>query len=164
VNVNAAVRLALAEGADATEDILEAPHHAALAAAWAAERDRGYTAGWAEAFQKDLTFAKSDQCHLFRDLFGNPFRPITLAPTCRTPDALALAQVAYDQPILPGGTRPSNRPGRRPGRGRLYRPGHPGPLSVGREPRPGVLGSGSRVGERVILETPCLPISREKRP
>jgi hypothetical protein len=43
-------------------------------------------------------------CDLLRDLFGNPFRPATLNPAWRTPDAVALAQAAYDQRPLPAGT------------------------------------------------------------
>jgi hypothetical protein len=41
---------------------------------------------------------------LVRDVFGNPFRPSTCDPAWRTPDAVALAQAAYDQRHLPAGT------------------------------------------------------------
>jgi hypothetical protein len=44
------------------------------------------------------------QASLLRDLFGNPFRPVTLSPAWRTPTVLSLAQSAYDHRILPGGT------------------------------------------------------------
>jgi hypothetical protein len=40
---------------------------------------------------------------LARDIFGNPFRPITLAPAHRTPTVISLAQAAYDERQLPGG-------------------------------------------------------------
>jgi hypothetical protein len=43
------------------------------------------------------------QCVLLRDIFGNPFRPISLAPSSRTPTVLALAQAAYDNRRLPSG-------------------------------------------------------------
>jgi hypothetical protein len=41
---------------------------------------------------------------LLRDLFGNPFRPVSLDPTWRTPPVTALAQAAYEERILPAGT------------------------------------------------------------
>ena len=31
-----------------------------------------------------------------RDIFGNPFRPVTIDPACRTPDVVALARTIYD--------------------------------------------------------------------
>jgi hypothetical protein len=43
-------------------------------------------------------------CDLLRDLFGNPFRPSTSDPAWRTPDAVELAQAAYDERHLPAGT------------------------------------------------------------
>jgi hypothetical protein len=42
------------------------------------------------------------QAHLLRDIF-NPFRPVTAPPALRTPEAVALAQAAYDQRELPAG-------------------------------------------------------------
>ena len=44
------------------------------------------------------------QCVLLRDIVGNPFRPVSLAPSGRTPTVLALAQAAYDDRALPAGT------------------------------------------------------------
>ena len=41
---------------------------------------------------------------LLRCVFGNPFRPVTLDPSWRTPDVLSLAQAAYEQRTLPAGT------------------------------------------------------------
>jgi hypothetical protein len=41
---------------------------------------------------------------VLRDLFGNPFRPVHLAPACLTPTVLSLAQAAYDERIMPEGT------------------------------------------------------------
>jgi hypothetical protein len=35
-------------------------------------------------------------CRLTRDVFGNPFRPVTFDPTWRTADALGLARAAYE--------------------------------------------------------------------
>ena len=42
-------------------------------------------------------------CLLARDIFGNPFRPVTLSPACRSPQVEALAQAAYEQRELPSG-------------------------------------------------------------
>src|SRR5262249_13618255 len=44
-----------------------------------------------------------------RDLFGNPFRPVTFNPAWRTPTVTALAQAAYDDRLLPGGTLDTDR-------------------------------------------------------
>jgi hypothetical protein len=44
------------------------------------------------------------QSNLLRDIFGNPFRPVTLGPSWRTPDVVTLAQAAYDNRTLPAGT------------------------------------------------------------
>jgi hypothetical protein len=41
---------------------------------------------------------------LLREVFGNPFGPATCDPAWRTPDAVALAQAAYDERHLPAGT------------------------------------------------------------
>jgi hypothetical protein len=37
------------------------------------------------------------QCRLLRDIFGNPFRPVTINPAWRTPTVLSLAQAIYDE-------------------------------------------------------------------
>lgn len=34
---------------------------------------------------------------LLRDIFGNPFRPVTLDPAWRTTNVVALAQAIYDE-------------------------------------------------------------------
>jgi hypothetical protein len=44
------------------------------------------------------------QSNLLREVFGNPFRPVTLSTAWRTPQAVALGQAAYDQRTLPAGT------------------------------------------------------------
>lgn len=36
------------------------------------------------------------QCHLIREIFGNPFRPVTLDPSWLTPTVTAIAQTIYD--------------------------------------------------------------------
>lgn len=46
---------------------------------------------------------------ILRDIFGNPFRPVSLAPAWRTPPVLALAQAAYDHRTLPAGALEPDR-------------------------------------------------------
>jgi hypothetical protein len=41
---------------------------------------------------------------LLRDIFGNPFRPVTVSPAWRMPQVVALAQAAYEKRELPAGT------------------------------------------------------------
>jgi hypothetical protein len=43
------------------------------------------------------------QCDLIADLFGNPFRPVRLAPAWVGPWVLSLARAAYDERQLPSG-------------------------------------------------------------
>ncbi len=42
-------------------------------------------------------------CHLLRDLFGNPCRPVVLDPAWLTPDVAGLGRAAYEDRLLPGG-------------------------------------------------------------
>jgi hypothetical protein len=37
------------------------------------------------------------QTHLLRDIFGNPFRPVTLDPTWKTPAVVQLARSLYEE-------------------------------------------------------------------
>jgi hypothetical protein len=39
----------------------------------------------------------------FREVFGNPFRPVALGPAARTPAVVSLARAAYDERLLPSG-------------------------------------------------------------
>ena len=41
---------------------------------------------------------------LFRDIFGNPFHPVTADPSWLTPVVLSLAAAAYDERRMPEGT------------------------------------------------------------
>jgi hypothetical protein len=43
------------------------------------------------------------QAHLFRDIVGNPFHPVTLSPGLQRPTVLWLAQAAYEERNLPDG-------------------------------------------------------------
>jgi hypothetical protein len=44
------------------------------------------------------------QADLVREVFGNPFRPVSLAASCRSGQVLALAAHAYEERCLPQGT------------------------------------------------------------
>jgi len=39
---------------------------------------------------------ESDGCSLLRDIFGNPFRPVTLDPRWLTPDVVEIAKAIYE--------------------------------------------------------------------
>ena len=66
-----------------------APSNAALmfGLARGARRDQPVTRGVSEA---------TAQITIFRDVFGNPFRPVTFSPAWRTDTAVALARTMYD--------------------------------------------------------------------
>jgi hypothetical protein len=68
-------------------------------------RDAWWTAHWsAEAWLHRAPMGESAVlAHLLRDIFGNPFRPLTLDPAHRTPTVISLAQAAYDGRQLPSG-------------------------------------------------------------
>jgi hypothetical protein len=69
--------------------------------AWATVRD-GITAAAAAVRavrRSELAFQSS----LLRDIFGNPFRPISLGAPLRTPTVISLARAAYDERQLPSG-------------------------------------------------------------
>jgi hypothetical protein len=76
-----------------------AAYHARQAIAWATvpapERREQDAMMRAEAVR---------QWGLVRDIFGSPFRPVTLDPAWLTPDVLTLAQAAYENRALPAGT------------------------------------------------------------
>lgn len=43
------------------------------------------------------------QADYLRDIFGNPFRPLTLSPSHRTPTVVSLTRAAYDERHMPTG-------------------------------------------------------------
>lgn len=43
------------------------------------------------------------QCHLLRDIFGNPFRPVSADPSWLSSTVVGLAQAIYEERQLPGG-------------------------------------------------------------
>jgi hypothetical protein len=52
---------------------------------------------------REILAGRACQAYLFWDIIGNPFRPIALNPAWRTPTVVSLAQVVYDERILPSG-------------------------------------------------------------
>ena len=49
------------------------------------------------AYEARKATEHTSQCRLLRDIFGNPFRPVTLDPAWFTSDAVALARGIYDE-------------------------------------------------------------------
>jgi hypothetical protein len=75
--------------------------HEALATAG----DRHLTVPESRAFAGRAIGAEwGRHCLLARDIFGNPFRPVAVSPSCRTPQVAALARAAYERRDLPAGT------------------------------------------------------------
>ena len=76
--------------------IEEAPYPAAFDAAlcanaWLDNLDWPFTADTAAGSPEAII-----QSSLLRDIFGNPFRPVTFDPAWRTDAAVGIAQAAYD--------------------------------------------------------------------
>src|SRR5262249_24347332 len=62
------------------------------------------SAHWArDAAGEELT-ERPIQATILRELFGNPFRPVSLDPAWRTPTVTALATTAYEERTLPAAT------------------------------------------------------------
>jgi hypothetical protein len=66
-------------------DAREAADECAIAAAWA-------------CLSPSIAEAKCAQARLFRDIFGNPFRPADIDPSCQTPKIIQIARTIYDEP------------------------------------------------------------------
>jgi hypothetical protein len=66
----------------------------------------GWTIRGSAAFGREWVGEEDQeqQVLLLREVFGNPFRPVTLDRAWRTPDVLALAGAAYEERALPAGT------------------------------------------------------------
>ncbi len=69
----------------------EAAEIAAFADAYPSD-DRGDPA-WLAAYAAE----RAIQAGVLRDIFGNPFRPVSLEPAWLTPDVVALARTIYDE-------------------------------------------------------------------
>ncbi len=67
------------------------------------ERWFGSDAWWEGEADAAAKAERVAQCHLLRDIFGNPFRPVAFGATRRTATALSLAQAAYEERELPSG-------------------------------------------------------------
>ena len=68
------------------------------------DAQRALFAVWPAAYLCGRETQQPLQCAFLRDLFGNPFRSITIDPAWLTPTVLGLAQATYDNRILPAGT------------------------------------------------------------
>jgi hypothetical protein len=72
-----------------------------------AARELGLSAAAAQdprdAYLEAEAHEAAEQAALLRDLVGNPFRPVSLAPAWLTPAVLKLAQAGYDNRLLPSG-------------------------------------------------------------
>jgi hypothetical protein len=56
---------------------------------------------------EDATFpGRETHCLILHDLFGNPFRPVSLDPAWLTPTVSSLAEAAYENRLLPSGSEP----------------------------------------------------------
>jgi hypothetical protein len=87
-------------------DARYAASHCSLAACLAA----GYSSGPArrggvpESYERAYDAESAALADLLRDIFGPlAFRPVTLTPSCSTPQVVALAQAAYEHRDLPSG-------------------------------------------------------------
>jgi hypothetical protein len=80
----------------------EANDHGAARRAPPGEEIRTPRAVWAAAVAVRVNELRA-QAALLRDMFGNPFRPVSLVPAWLTPTVLKLAQAAYDNRLLPSG-------------------------------------------------------------
>jgi hypothetical protein len=66
-------------------------------------------ASWASAWNQVEAGEYQQQVWLLRDLFGNPFRSVSLAPAWMTPPVRNLAQAAYENRLLPSGLLDNTR-------------------------------------------------------
>ena len=88
------------------DPVVRASWAVTLENAWASAITTASYAGAATRPYGEDLFA---QVSLLRCVFGNPFRPVSLPATCRTPTAVALARAAYDESELPAGTLDPDR-------------------------------------------------------
>jgi hypothetical protein len=55
------------------------------------------------ASRTNSSIVRKTHCDIIRDIFGNPFRPITINPIWLNPTVSNLGQAAYDERIMPSG-------------------------------------------------------------
>jgi hypothetical protein len=89
---------------DHKPDVLVLAAHEVVNAKWNHAKDTLSCEGDSEPAQQALTQAAAHHVALLRDIFGNPFRPVTVSPAWQSPTIVALAQAAYDERDLPAGT------------------------------------------------------------
>jgi hypothetical protein len=95
----------------AVEDVASGGHDGSggptEAAFWCCAEDFFFAARLvaSQARRSDRRLSLEQRCKtaLVRDLFGNPFDPVTLTPAWRTPTVIAVARAAYEERHLPGG-------------------------------------------------------------
>jgi hypothetical protein len=102
-----------AEGTGWSEDLVGQPGapdlwHAAADAARQAAAYASAQLAWPGRRPEAERWAAFDAaedalCRLLRDLFGNPFRPLSPPDIKRTTTVVSLAQAAYEQRLLPSG-------------------------------------------------------------
>src|SRR5262249_758953 len=73
-----------------------------------AARSASYTALYAASVEGHAdreagTAEHPGQCHLLRDIFGNPFHPVSVNPGWLTPTVTTLAAATYEERSLPSG-------------------------------------------------------------
>jgi hypothetical protein len=73
------------------------------ATAWAHEQDK------VGLFEVRVNKRQAVQANLLRDIFGSPFRRVTIRPAWRTPDVLRMATAAYEERSQPAGELDSQR-------------------------------------------------------
>ncbi len=69
-----------------------------------------WDAAW-EVFRQGANLLDSVPCEMLRELVRNPYHPITLDPSWRTPTVVSLAQAIYDDRQLPSGLFDNQRMG-----------------------------------------------------
>jgi hypothetical protein len=57
----------------------------------------------------DTAFSEHLPVAILRDVFGNPFRPASIAPAVLTPTVVSIARAAYDERQLPSGELDTHR-------------------------------------------------------
>jgi hypothetical protein len=75
-------------------------------AAWCTLSSNAKLAAWTVAAHVSLATGPhqyADHCRVLREVFGNPFCPITLIPSHRTSTVVSLARAAYGERRLPSG-------------------------------------------------------------
>ena len=86
----------------AREEVGPAAIEGASCCAWSTSRGPSYGGPLVGVTVPTHEFAA--QAALLRDIFGNPYRPVSAPPAGKLPEVVALARAAYEQRRLPAGT------------------------------------------------------------